>query len=217
MSTKEVQDELEELWCSDDELCPIPSFLIDDADIEHSEDDEEKDEEFELNVPDMESLTELISDLKATEKRWRETGFKAGVRGYGTSNRTFYRNNAKVAQWVASGEGSTGLMSWLRSHASTDNWDLASSPSTFEAEANHDVDKENNIENDEIDYLKFNDTFEEILNYDTNKEGTRNNRCDRTSNNEIVKNKYIRTEAIALLLDTHAIVSRNVAVELKKM
>ena len=98
MSTKEVQDELEEPWCSDDEVHPIPSFLINDADIAHSEDDEEKDEEFELNVPDMESLTELISDLKATEKRWRETGFKAGVRGYGTSNRTFYRNNAKVAQ-----------------------------------------------------------------------------------------------------------------------
>lgn len=53
VSTKEVQDEREEIWCSDDELCPIPSFLIDDADIEHSEDDEEKDEEFELNVPDM--------------------------------------------------------------------------------------------------------------------------------------------------------------------
>lgn len=168
----------------------------------------------------------MISDVKATEKRWRETGFNAGVRGYGTSKRTFYRNNAKVAQRVASGEGSTGLMSWLRSHTSTDNLDLASSISTFEAEANDDVDIENNIENDETDYLEYNDIFDKILNCDTNEEGTRgsssssssnrNNRSNRTSNKEIVKNKYSRTEAIALLLNTHGNVSRNVAVELKK-
>ena len=152
----------------------------------------------------MESSSALISDVKATDKRWRETGSNSSFRGYGRSKRTFYRNNAKVAKRVANGEGSTGMMPWLRAHTSTDT--LASSTSMFEAEATDD-EEENNIENDEIDYLEYNDILDETLICTTNEERIQSsssssssssdtNSRSKRSNKAVVKNKYSRTERL---------------------
>lgn len=223
VSKKQPQEELEDAWCSDDDLVPIESFLVDnsEADVENSVEQNDEEFEFEITLPDEESLKALIKDVGDTAKLWREKGFNTGLRGYGTSKRTYHRRNAEIAKRVATASSCSRLDSWLgsssislvrkappdlRDKPEEPIVDLSSETCTGEVETDE----------GEVDYSEFCDIFDEILECRIDGGSSGSSSVRKSRDNVVVECRYTRMEAITALLDNEAKVTRNVAIESKR-
>ena len=207
VSDKKPQEELDDPWCSDDDLVPVGSLLNDD-----DNDPDDMDDTTENTMCDSAqsgNVAVLIKAIEETNKLWRETGFNSGVRGYGTSKRTLQRNNAKAAKRIASGATSTGLVSWL-STKSTAAVEVQEDFSDTEVDDNEV--EEGNQESAEVDYEEFTDIFDEIL--ECQFEQTPRNDSPTASSGSEIPNRYTRREAISVL--SGDAVTRNVRIEKKR-
>lgn len=227
LSNKEPQDEMNDPWCSGDELVPIGTLVTNDENDADELDDEPpceitvNVEEFDLIPFDPENVTSLITVVQETKELWRKTGFNSGVRGYGTSKRTVQRNNTKTSKRIASGSTSTGLVSWLGT-SSTVAVRQETGVDRQEQTETIVVDDEDNDAEENDDFAEFSDIFDEILECQFEQTVSSANpsasSAGATSNSSktVIPDRYTKREAIAALTTNEASVSRNIAIEAKR-